>query len=397
MKIRIGVIFGGESVEHEVSIISAIQAINNMNPEKYDIVPIYISKDRIWYTGKMLLEMDVYKDFDSLKRYAKKVVLTKTEEGFCLLKTKGLFGRKVAELDIAFPIVHGKGVEDGSLAGYLETIGIPYVGCSMLGASIGQDKVVMKQLMEANHIPVPKYTWFYDHEYLNDTKNKLESIKKLGYPVIVKPANLGSSVGISVVKTEKEIEKAIEEAITYDHKIIVEKMIENLMEVNCGVLGNHEYQEVSAIDEVLTKNEFLTYKDKYLGNGKGKCSKLQSPKSSGMVLTDRIIPARIDKAMEQEVIKYAIDTFKVLNLSGITRIDCLIDKVEKKVYINEPNTVPGSLAFYLWAPVGKKYPQLLDDAIKLAIKEYKEKTKKTTSFDTNILSTYPGGVKGLKK
>lgn len=396
MKIKVGVIFGGESVEHEVSIISAVQAMNNMNKEKYDIIPIYISKDKIWYTGKMLMEIDIYKDFEDLKKYAKKVILTKTEEGFFLMRTNGLFNKKVAELDLVFPIVHGKGVEDGSLAGFLETIGIPYVGSSMLGASIGQDKVVMKQVMQSCGIPVPDYTWFFDNEYLSDSKTILNKIKSLGYPVIVKPANLGSSVGITVVKKEKVIEESIEEAIKYDNKIVVEKVIDNLIEVNCSVVGNSEFQETSAIDEVMTKNDFLTYNDKYIGGGKK--GKLKSPKTSGsMVSSDRIIPARISKQLENDVIKYAKETFKTLNLSGITRIDFLIDKKNNKVYVNEPNTIPGSLSFYLWKAKGTEYETLLDDAIKLTIKEFKDNAKKTTSFDTNILSSYNGGVKGLKK
>ena len=399
MKIRLGVIFGGESVEHEISIITAIQAMNNLDKDKYEIIPIYISKDRTWYTGKMLMEIDVYKDFDELKRYAKKVTLINEGNNFYLIKVDGLFNKKVEELDIVFPIVHGKGVEDGSLAGYLETIGIPYVGSSMLGASLGQDKVVMKQVMEANNIPVSKYTWFYDNEYLNDSKKVLKGIKELGYPVIVKPANLGSSVGISVCKNEKQITDAIEEAINYDSKIVVEKVIENLIEVNCSVTGNNEIMEVSAIDEIINTHDFLTYDDKYNSNGKKTKLgfKYGLKGSKGMASTDRIIPARISKKLEDDVIKYAKETFRALNLKGITRIDFLIDKKNNKVYVNEPNTIPGSLAFYLWKAIGVDYKTLLDNAIKEAIKEYKDNSKKTTSFKTNILSTYNGGVKGIKK
>ena len=400
MKIKLGVIFGGESVEHEISIITAIQAMNNLDSDKYDIIPIYISKDKIWYTGKMLMEIDVYKDFNELKRYANQVTLVREKDGFYLIKTTGLFNKKVAELDIVFPIVHGKGVEDGSLAGFLETVGIPYVGSSMLGASLGQDKVVMKQVMEANKIPVPSYTWFYDNEYLSDNKKILDNIKKIGYPVIVKPANLGSSVGITVVKNEKDITNAIDDAISYDNKIVVEKMIDNLMEVNCSVIGNNEYQETSVIDEIIPKHDFLTFNDKYMGNakkGKLKMPLKGSKGSKGMAATDRIIPARISKKLEDEVIKYAKETFKALNLKGIVRIDFLVDKKKEKIYVNEPNTIPGSLAFYLWAPKGVEYKILLDNAIKTAIKEYKDKAKKTTSFESNILSNYNGGLKGIKK
>ena len=390
MKIKVGVIFGGKTVEHEVSIISAVQAMGFMNEEKYEIIPIYIDKDRIWYTGKMLKEIDIYKDFDTLKRYAKRCVLFKKVDHF-YLQSLGFFKRIITDIDIAFPIVHGNNAEDGSLAGYLETIGIPYVGPKILGAAMGQDKVVMKQVMKEEGLPVVPYTWFYDTEYLNYKEDIQKEIKKLGYPVIVKPATLGSSVGITVVKKEKELEEAISEAMNYDDKIVVEKLIENLVEVNCSVLGDYEHMETSEIEEVMSGEEFLTYQEKYIGNGKGE-------KSKGMASANRIIPARISKESREKIISYAKKTFKVLNLSGVCRIDFLINKKTKEIYVNEPNTIPGSLAFYLWEPKGKEYPSLLDDMITLAIKEYKKKSKKTYSFDTNILSNYDGvkGMKGLK-
>ncbi len=391
MKIKLGVIFGGETVEHEVSIITAVQAMNSMDLEKYEIIPIYIAKDRTWYTGEMLKEIDIYRNFDDLKRYAKKVTLCKRDGGYYLVNTNGLFRKDVKELDIAFPIVHGNNAEDGTLQGYLDTIGIPYVGSKVLGAALGQDKIVMKQVFEASNIPVVPYTWFYDSEYLDDANKIKKNIKALGYPVIVKPATLGSSVGITVVKKEIEIEEAINEAIKYDTKIVVEKMVSNLVEVNCSVLGNYEHQETSELEEVMSGEEFLTYREKYLGNAKG-------GKSKGMASTNRIIPARITAKMKKEIEDISKSAFKALNLSGVCRIDYLIDKKENKVYINEPNTIPGSLAFYLWEPTGKKYRELLDDMITLAIKDYKNRSKKTYSFDTNILSNFNGtkGLKGLK-
>lgn len=390
MKIKVGVLFGGVSVEHEISIISAVQAMNSMDTDKYDIVPIYIGKDRTFYTGKMLMEMDVYKDFEDLKRYAKKVTLIRKDDKFYLQST-GLFKRVVDEIDIAFPIVHGTNVEDGTIQGYLNTLGIPYVGSSVLGAALGQDKVVMKQIFESCDLPVSPYVWFYDNEYLNNTDTIVKSIKKLGYPVIVKPASLGSSVGISVVKSEDDLDEAVMDAITYDTKIVVEKMVENLVEVNCSVLGNYEYAQTSAIEEVMSTEEFLTYKDKYIGGSKGS-------KSKGMASTNRIIPARISPKLKEEVENLSKEAFRVLNLSGVCRIDFLIDKKKEKVYINEPNTIPGSLSFYLWEPVGKKYKELLDEMIMLAIKDYKNKTKKVYSFDTNVLSSFNGtkGLKGMK-
>jgi len=391
MKIKVGVIFGGETVEHEVSIISAVQAMGFMNEDKYEIIPIYITKDRTWYTGKMLMEIDVYRNFDDLKKYAKKVVLYKKNGSF-VLQSLGLFKRVVSELDIVLPIVHGNNAEDGTLQGYLESIGIPYAGSRVLGASLGQDKVVMKQVMESNGLPVVPYTWFYDTDYLTDTDSILKQIDKIGYPVIVKPASLGSSVGIEVAKSNKEIDSAIVEAIKYDTKIVVEKKIENLVEVNCSVLGNYEFQNVSAIEEVMGADEFLSYRDKYIGGSKSKGG------SKGMASTNRIIPARIDEKLSDQVKELSKKVFKVLNMSGVVRIDYLIDKKNKKVYVNEPNTIPGSLSFYLWEPVGKKYEELLDDIITIAIKDFKNRSKKTYSFDTNILSNAGGfkGSKGLK-
>lgn len=396
MKIRLGVIFGGASVEHEVSIITAVQAMNNIDEDKYEIVPIYIDKNRNWYTGNMLREIDVYRDFDNLKKYAKRVFLANVNGKFELRKLNGLFSKTISEIDVAFPIVHGSGVEDGTLAGYLETIGIPYVGSKVLGSALGQDKVVMKQVMESYNIPTPDYVWFYDNEYLNDQEKILKSIKKIGYPVIIKPASQGSSVGIAVAKSEKEIDKYIMDAIKYDAKIIVEKIVPNLMEVNCSVFGNYEYQETSAIDEMLTDNDFLTFEDKYIG---GSNSKGTAKKTGKVSASDRVIPARISKKLQEKVESLAKQTFCALNLSGIARVDFLINKETEEVYVNEPNTIPGSLAFYLWNAVGKKYGILLDDAIKLAIKDFKNKSKKTTTFDSNILSTFNGskGLKGSKK
>lgn len=388
MKIKVGVIFGGNTVEHEVSVISAVQAMKHLDQDKYEIIPIYIAKDYAWYTGKLLMEISSYKDIDLLKRYAKRVTLVNKDGVFLLQSTKGLFHKNVAEVDIVLPIVHGSGVEDGTLQGYLEMIGVPYAGSHVLGSALGQDKVIMKQIMASANLPIVDYTWFYDSEYF-DNKNQIQAdIEKLGYPVIVKPASLGSSVGIELVKNKDNIDSAIIEAIKYDRKIVVEKVVPNLMEVNCSVLGNYEYRQSSVIEEVMGSDEFLSYRDKYIGKSKGGSTK-------GMVATNRIIPARIDITTKQEIEYLAKEVFRVLNFSGVCRVDFLIDKKTNKVYVNEPNTIPGSLSFYLWEPTGKKYPELLDELITLAIKDYKLRSKKTRSFDTNILSNY-NGLKGSK-
>lgn len=393
MKIKIGVIYGGETVEHEVSVISALQAMNNLNEDKYDIVPIYISKDRIWYTGHMLRDIEFYKEFEDEKKYATKVMLYKKGKTFLLQRTTGLFRKDITDLDVILPVVHGNNVEDGSLAGLLDSIAIPYVGSHVLGGALGQDKVVMKQVMESVNLPIVPYTWFYDSEYLDNKENVLKEIKKIGYPVIVKPATLGSSIGIEVAKNEKDIESKIEDAMEYDTKIVVEKVIENLTEVNASVLGNYEYQKVSPLEEVMGEDEILSFADKYLGNAKSK-----GTASKGMASTSRIVPARISEKLTKEIQDTAKQVFKVLNLSGVCRVDFLIDNKENKFYVNEPNTCPGSLSFYLWKEAGMKYSELLDEMVSIAIKEYKHKNQKTMSFKSSIFDGFNGskGLKGMK-
>lgn len=400
MKIKVGVIFGGESVEHEVSIISAVQAMNKMDSEKYEIIPIYITKDRQWYTGEILKEIENYQDMDLIKRYCKKVVLYEKKGAF-VLQTQGLFKRVIKEIDIAFPIVHGTNVEDGTLQGYLQTIGVPYVGSNVYASVVGQDKIYMKQIFQSEGVPIKNYTWFYDEEYKLDSDAVLKKVKKaLTFPMIIKPATLGSSVGIKTAKNEEELIEAIEEAIKYDTKIVVEELVQNLKEVNISVLGNYKNQELSVIEEVISKEDFLTYEEKYIGNGKvkgkGPIKGTMKNASKGMVSADRKIPADLTKALEKQVQESAITAFKALGSSGVCRIDFLVDTKEKKAYVNEINSIPGSLAFYLWAPKGKEYSELLDDMINIGIKDYKARISKTHSFDSNILKGFANGFKGVK-
>ena len=399
MKINLGVVFGGQTVEHEVSVISALQAIQNIDRDKYNVVPIYIAKDKTWHTGHMLEDIETYKNFDDLKKYSKKVVLVKQGEEFYLQKVDGLLRKNITQLDVILPIVHGNNVEDGSLAGYLETVGIPYVGSHVLASALGQDKIVLKQVLKSAGIPITDYIWFFDNEYVEDKDEILKKVKKLGYPVIVKPATLGSSIGISKAKNENELEASIEEAIKYDNKIVIEECIDNLIEVNSSVLGNYEYQRVSVLEEVIGDDEILSYQDKYMSSSKIKGT---SSGSKGMASTRRIIPARISKELTKDIENTSKEVFKILNLSGVCRIDYLIDSKKNKFYVNEPNTIPGSLAFYLWKESNIEYKQLLDEIISIGIKEYKNKSKKLRSFDTNIFEGYNKsiglkGIKGLKK
>lgn len=400
MKIKVGVIYGGETVEHEVSVISAMQAMNKLDQDKYDIIPIYITKDREWYTGEMLKDIEVYQDLSLIKKYGKNVVLYYKNGSFVLQK-KNFPKTVVTEVDIVFPIVHGTGVEDGGLQGYLQTVGIPFVGSDVYASVVGQDKVFMKDIWKNSKLPITNYEWFYDVDYKQDSDKVIEKVEKIKYPVIVKPATTGSSVGIAVCNNREELVEAIDDAIQYDKKILVEEVVQNLKEVNIAVMGNYEHQKVSEIEEVISANKFLTYADKYVGGGKGKLKGVKAPvkgSSKGMASANRKLPADLSEKIRKEVEQIAIQAFKALGSSGNSRIDFLIDDCNNKVYINEINSIPGSLAFYLWEAKGVDFSSMLDEMINIGVKDYKKRVSKTHSFDTNILQGFAahGGVKGLK-
>ena len=400
MKIKVGVIFGGETVEHEVSIISALQAMNKMDQEKYDIIPIYMTKDREWYTGEMLKDIESYQDLNLIKKYSKNVVLF-YKKGRYILQSKGLIKRVITDLDIMFPIVHGTNVEDGALQGYFQTIGRPYVGPNVYAAAVGQDKVYMKRIFKGENLPMTEFVWFYDSEYKNEKEKVLKKISKLNYPLIIKPATTGSSVGISTAQDEEELIRGIDDAINYDNKILIEEMVQNLKEVNISVLGNYEHQKLSEIEEVMSSDKFLTFEDKYIGSGKTKgktgVKGFTQKGSKGMLSATRKIPAELTENEKQDVEKIALKAFKSLGSSGVCRIDFLIDNKTEKVYINEINSIPGSLAFYLWEPLRIDYTELLDSMINIAIKDYKKRVSKTHSFDSNILAGYSqNSAKGTK-
>ena len=390
--IKVGVVFGGVSVEHEVSIISAVQAMNKLDTEKYEVIPIYITKDNEWYTGSPLKEIETYKDMDLLKRFTTNVILYKKGDEFVLQKKNGFFKKIVNTVDVILPVVHGTNVEDGSLQGYFRTIGIPFAGSDVLGSAVAQDKIVQKEIFEIHKLPIAKYYWFYDSEYNMDSDEIIKNVEKaVKYPCIVKPATLGSSVGITSVKNRDELEAAIDEAIKYDEKVIVEEKVQNLAEVNISVLGTADNIRLSEIEEVTTGSDVLTFDDKYISGSKKGMSK-------GMASAARKVPANLPAKLDAEVRKVAEEAFKVCNLSGVVRIDFNIKKKKNSVYINEINSCPGSLAFYLWEPTGRSFTNLLDEMISIGVKNYKKRTNKIHTFKSNILSGYSGlkGTKGLK-
>ena len=391
MKINVGVIYGGESVEHEVSIISAMQGMNALDKERYNVVPIYISKNKQIYSSEELMDMDSYKDLDQLVKKVPQVFLYK-ENQKVLVKTleKKLFQKEVTQtLDVVIPILHGTNGEDGTVQGYLELLGVPYSGCDVIAAGVGQDKVIMKHVLENSGVPICDWTWFYYHDFEAERKEILEKIEKIGYPVVVKPACLGSSVGITVAGNEKEVLDAIDTAGQYDFKVVVEKGIVNLKEINCSVLGDSFESKASVLEEVTKSDTILSYQDKYEGNAKG---------SKGMVSAQRIIPAPIGDKRTKEIQDLAIKTFKVLGASGVCRIDFMIDEATDELYVNEINTIPGSLAFYLWEPVGVNFMMLMDALINQAIERQRRKEKMYFSYDTNILANFKSSAsKGAKR
>lgn len=388
MKLNIGVLFGGNSVEHEVSVISASQAIAAIDKERYHVIPLYLTKDHRLFSGDALLDVKNFKNMNSLLNKCKQVSIVKLQQRFYIQPIKGTIFTKPNEVDIIIPVVHGTHCEDGSIQGYLETIGIPYSGSDVISAGLGQDKVYMKMVFEHHNIPMVPWMYFNSNEYHNDSQKVLSRIQNsVGLPCVVKPARLGSSVGISLVKTIESLEDAIIDAMNYDTKIVIEKAVTDLREVNCSVLGDEISVEASVLEEVMKYDAILSYKDKYQSNSKSK----------GMASTSRICPAELDLTYTNKVQDLAKEVFTVLGCSGVTRIDFLIDSKTMELYVNEINTIPGSLSFYLWDKSGYNFTDLMDKLIEQSIERQRRREKMVFSFDTNLLDQYSGsGSKGSK-
>ena len=392
MKTKIGVFFGGRSTEHEISVISANQAMAAINADKYEVVPIYIAKDGHWYTGDVLRDVANYKKgIKELLADCTEVYMRPVYGDYNLYPAKrhGIFdkGKPVATLDVVIPVLHGSNVEDGIFEGVLETIGIPYAGCNTLSSANGMDKITMKMILAADGIPVVDYVWFTDKQWGRERDKFIDRIEsELGYPVIVKPANLGSSIGIGSAHNREELISRIDDAGRYSSRIIVEKMIKNLQEINCSVLGDADDYETSVLEEPIKSGDFLDYKMKYMGNAKG---------AQGMQASKKRIPAELPDDETAEIKRLAGETFRVLGCHGVSRVDVMIDADTRKIYVNEINTIPGSLSFYLWEAAGVRFDELMDRLVRLALKRKRSQETKTTSFDANIFAM-GGGMKGAK-
>ncbi|MGE5330034.1 MAG: D-alanine--D-alanine ligase family protein [Deltaproteobacteria bacterium] len=394
-KKNVAVIFGGCSVEHEVSIVTALQLIENMNREKYNIIPIYISGKGEWFTGKELLDIEIYKDFEYKERMFKKVLVPPVPSIRGVMhypKKFGIFSNSIFRgVDVVIPAMHGMNGEDGTIQGLLELANIPYVGSGVVGSAVGMDKAIMKSVFKGNNLPILKYATFLRVEWDSDKEKILKSIEsELEYPVFVKPANLGSSIGISKAKDREGLERAIETAVYYDRKIIVEQGVESPIEINCSVMGFGNEVEASVCEQPVNWEEFLTFEDKYTRGGKG-------ASKSGMENMERRIPAQIPDDLAEKIKKLSITAFKAMDCRGVARIDFIIDKDGMKPYINEINTIPGSFSFYLWEYSGIKYPELVDKLIDIACKVNDEKNRNVYCYNSDILDKAKEGQKGGAK
>lgn len=387
MKTNIGVFFGGRSTEHEISVISANQAMHAIDRDKYNVTPIYISKDGKWYTGEALFDVANYRNTEELLKKCEEVYMRPVFGDRNIYKSKKpMFGNGVVgSLDVAIPVLHGSNGEDGTFEGILEAIGIPFAGCDVLSSANGMDKITMKMILASNGIPVVDYVWFTDKEWFSKHDELIAKIEStLGYPVIVKPANLGSSVGIGRAADRQKLEECVEDAARYSSRIIVEHMVDNLKEINCSVLGDCDDYRTSVCEEPIKSGEILSYEDKYMGGTKG---------AKGMQASQKRIPAELPDKMSEEIRFLAGETFRVLSCHGVSRVDVIVDADTDKIYVNEINTIPGSLSFYLWEATGITFSQLMDKLVELALKRNRERANKTVTYSRNIFSL-GGGCKG---
>lgn len=392
-RLRVGVLFGGRSGEHEVSLLSAASVLNAIDRSKYDVVPIGISKEGRWLASgesEKLLNGERAQDNPRHLRAGDPestpgaAVLARgdsvlvppepTGQHHSLIPFEsGAAERRPAhqaiDVDVIFPVLHGTFGEDGTIQGLLELAGIPYVGAGVLGSAAGMDKDVMKRLFAAAGLPIVKHVSVLRSQWEKEAKKVTKQIEsKLKYPVFVKPANLGSSVGISKAKDRKELGPAMDLAASYDRKIIIEQGVggkKKAREIECSVLGNDE-PIASVPGEIVPVKEFYDYAAKYLDEG-----------------SELLIPAKLSKKLAKQIQEMAIAAFQAVDCAGLARVDFLLDPMSEKLYLNEINTMPGftAISMYpkLWAASGLEYPKLIDRLIELAMERHAEKSKNTYS------------------
>ncbi|MBE2272401.1 MAG: D-alanine--D-alanine ligase [Anaerolinea sp.] len=389
-KQTVGVIFGGRSVEHDVSIVTGHQIMRAFAPEQTEVVPIYIDREGRWFTGDPLLELKNYtNEIPSLAGVVPVALSPSVQHhGLILNPTpSGIFGKsQIKRLDVVFPAIHGSHGEDGTLQGVLEMADIPYVGCGVMASAIANDKMMTKTVLRAAGVAVTDAVCFTRSEWQANPDAILKRVyTELVYPVFVKPVTLGSSIGIAKVTDERLLRTSIDVAANLDRRVLVESAVMNAIEVNCSVLGDEREVKASVLEQPVSWDNYLTFEEKYLRGG------------DGMKSAERIIPAPLSDAQTERVKQMAINAFQAIDGRGIARIDFLIQKDSGMVFLNELNTMPGSLSFYLWEPVGITPRELVNKLVSLARDAHAEKRRSTYNYQTNLVSlTASRGLKGIK-
>ncbi|GIV59359.1 MAG: D-alanine--D-alanine ligase [Rhodothermaceae bacterium] len=408
--LNVGLVFGGVSPEHEVSVISTLQAAAALDRNRYRPVPVYIAKDGTWYTGAHLLDVEAYRDLDRVR--ARAIPVRLDPRGAGVLELVEDDGRRFRlrrprrhRIDVMFLGLHGGSGENGGLQGLCETFNVPYTGSGILGSALGMDKVLSKRLCREAGIPVVDFVAFRESEWSYREEAWLDRCEAgLGYPVVVKPARLGSSIGITKAKDRAALDAAIEEAFRYDDKVIVERAVTRLREVNCSVLGDPDEAVPSVLEEPVTRQELLTFQEKYMrgegGGGKGtprRRGAKQGGGPGGMASLDRIIPAPLSDEQTRLMQELAVRVFRLFECAGVARIDFLLDVETGQVFFNEINTIPGSFSFYLWEPSGVSFEVLTHRLIELALKRHRDAGSRIHTYDVNLLSERSlAGLKGAK-
>jgi len=394
MKKQVGVIFGSRSCEREVSIISAVQLMRHADQEKYDIIPVYIDESGNWYTGDALKDIGSFKPFNPDKKGITKVFPDLSSGSGALLthaRGTGLFSKDrieiAARIDVYIIVMHGLHGEDGTIQGLLELANVPYTSTGVAGSALGMDKIMMKQFFRGADLPVLPGIGVTRTRYLSEPKSVFEEVEKeLGYPVFVKPAKLGSSIGVSRADDRESLEDSLELAFEYDRRVLIEAGLDKPIELNCSVLGYDEEIEASPIEMPINQDEFLDFKDKYLASGGSK----------GMASLHRVLPAPIEDELRDEIQEMSRKIFRMLDCKGVVRIDYMFDKNAGKLYITEINTIPGSLAFYLWENAGVAYTRLIDRMVGYAEKAHGDKNRANYAYTSDILKGVSFGTKGAK-
>jgi D-alanine-D-alanine ligase len=395
MKKNIGIFFGGRSAEHEISIITAMQAIKAIDKDKYDVTPIYIGKDGVWYTNRYfwLTKIENYQNQVLQLKHCTRLVPSFSADGSLLSYPSGLLkqSKVVAKIDVAFPVFHGAYGEDGCFQGIFEVMNIPYVGSNVAASAVCMNKILTKEICSAIEIPIIEFCKIEADLWAKNQSECLKKIKEtLNFPVIVKPNNLGSSIGVSKVAHDNELADAIDLAAAYSGDILIERCVTAIKEVNCSVAETEKGIEVSECEEPLVlEGNLLGFAEKYLPENNADASK-------GMASAKRKLPADISDALKKEIQKYSAKIFEHLGCSGVARIDFIIDTAQNRVCLNEINTIPGSLAFYLWEASGKNFSVLLSELIENAVKKYVRNGRLRKEFKSNVLINISGGKLGSK-